>query len=236
MNGIIGMTYLALTSEVTPEQREYLETVQVSAQSLLAVINDILDFSKVEARELQINPVEFDLPASVQETLQAFTYRAQQKGLKLSWEIAPGVPVWLISDPLRLRQILTNLLNNAIKFTDEGEVSLRVSCVAEEEKQVILDFSVRDTGIGIAREKHKEIFLPFRQVDNSSTRRFGGTGLGLSISQQLATLLGGAIGFESESGKGSTFHVRLPFGKPAPAAESSPADSLSSLVFVRPKQ
>ncbi len=217
LNGILGMMHLTLDTALTSEQREYLEMVQISADSLLRIVNDILDFSKVEARELEISPVEFDLRKSIEETTAALRYRAREKGLKLNWEMEPEIPRILITDASRLRQILMNLLSNAIKFTLRGEVSLQIRGVSKDAEQVWLQFSVRDTGIGIASEKFEEIFLPFRQADNSSTRRFGGTGLGLSVSQQLARLLGGKIWLESEPGKGSTFHVSLPFRKPAPA-------------------
>jgi signal transduction histidine kinase len=213
MNGILGMTYLALDSELTSEQREYLELVQTSADSLLTIINDILDFSKVEARELGITAVEFDLRKSIADAIAALRYRAKQKGLELNWEIEPSIPRLLKTDPARLGQILTNLLSNAIKFTEAGGVSLDIRKVSEDSDRLWLQFSVRDTGIGIPSEKFGDVFLPFRQVDNSSTRSFGGTGLGLSISQQLAKLLGGSIHLESELGCGTTFHVRLPLAK-----------------------
>jgi two-component system, sensor histidine kinase and response regulator len=231
MNGIIGMTYLALNSGLNAEQQDYLETVQVSAQSLLTIINDILDFSKVEARELDISPVEFDLRQCIRSIIGASAHPAQQKGLKLRLDIDPAVPQLLIADPVRLRQILLNLVSNAIKFTDAGEVSLRIKVVSEEADLIALQFSVQDTGPGIILEKQEEIFLPFRQVDNSSTRRFGGTGLGLSISQQLTNLLGGKIWVESEFGSGSTFHVCLPFGKPVAASVSTPGEAADPLMW-----
>lgn len=229
MNGILGMTHLALDSVLTSEQREYLEMVQNSADSLLIVINDILDFSKIEARELNISRAEFDLRKSIEDTMAALRYRAKEKGLKLGWEIGPDVPQRLHTDPARLRQILINLLSNAIKFTIEGEVWLQIRKVSEDGERIWLQFSVRDTGIGIPSDKFEEVFVPFRQADNSTTRRFGGTGLGLSISQQLAKLLGGRIWLESDFGNGSTFHVCLPLRK-LPSATAITIEKAVDLV------
>jgi PAS domain S-box-containing protein len=222
MNGIIGMTRLTLESNLTEEQRECLDTVRASADALLTIINDILDFSKVEAGELQINLAETDIRKSIRETMAALRHSAEQKSLKLTCDIEPTVPPILITDASRLRQILTNLVSNAIKFTAEGQVSLEVRPILERDREHALLFSVRDTGIGISPEKFDEIFLPFRQADNSSTRHFGGTGLGLSISQQMATLLGGRIRLESQPGKGSTFHLYLPLQTPLPTATATP--------------
>lgn len=224
MNGILGMAYLAANSGVPPEAKEYLEIVNMSAESLLTVINDILDFSKIEARKMAVEFVQFDVRKAIQEVLSTLVYRAKEKGLKLTCKIDHRVPNFLITDPSRLRQILVNLLSNAIKFTDCGEVSLEVQEVGEDLDLEFLEFAVRDTGPGIPHNKQQEIFLPFRQVDSSSTRRFGGTGLGLSICQQLANLLGGRIWVESEPGRGSAFHVRLPLVK-APASEVVPVQN-----------
>ena len=235
MNGILGMTYLALNSALTGEQQEYLETVQTSAESLLVIINDILDFSKGEARKLESYPVSFELRSLIAETLRPLNYRAREKGLKLDWTVDPAIPQSLVNDSLRLRQILTNLVNNAIKFTDRGYVSLQVRVCSESADRISLQFAVQDTGVGIPSEKHEEIFLPFHQVDNSFTRRFGGTGLGLSICRQLGALLGGRIGLESEVGVGSTFYLTLPFlkatGQQTSALDASKEEGAELQVF-----
>src|SRR3984893_4362772 len=207
MNGIIGMTELALGTELTTEQREYLETVRVSADALLEIINDILDFSKIEARKLDIDAIDFDVRYAVDDTLRSLAPRAHSKGLELACQVAPDVPPALRGDPSRLRQILLNLIGNAVKFTETGEVVVRVECGPVEAERVIVTFTVSDTGIGIPREKHASIFDPFTQADASTTRRFGGTGLGLTISSRLAALMGGSIGVESNHGHGTKFHV-----------------------------
>jgi PAS domain S-box-containing protein len=211
MNGIIGMTELALATELAPEQRDYLETVRSSADSLLGIINDILDFSKIEAHKLDIDLIDFDLRYTVDDTLRSLAPRAHAKGLELACQIAPDVPPALGGDPSRLRQILINLVGNAVKFTATGEVVVRVERGPVEGKRVPVTFTVIDTGIGIPLEKQATIFDPFTQADASTTRRFGGTGLGLTISSRLAALMGGTINVESTPGHGSTFRVTLPF-------------------------
>jgi len=211
MNGIIGMTELALGTELTTEQREYLETVRVSADALLEIINDILDFSKIEARKLDIDTIDFDLRYAVDDTLRSLAPRAHSKGLELACQVAPEVPPALRGDPSRLRQILLNLIGNAVKFTETGEVVVRVECGPVERERVVVTFTVSDTGIGIPREKHASIFDPFTQADASTTRRFGGTGLGLTISARLTALMGGEISVQSEPGQGTRFQVALPF-------------------------
>ncbi len=211
LNGIIGMTELALDTELSAEQREYLGLVKVSADALLHIVNDILDFSKIEAGHLEIENIEFSLEQMLRDTMKSLAVRAHQKDLELLLHIAPDVPDHLISDPGRLRQVLVNLAGNAIKFTQTGEIEVAVHRLkAITPTQTELRFSVRDTGIGIAREKLKTVFDSFSQADASTTRQYGGTGLGLSISTQLVSLMGGHIGLESELGQGSTFYFTLP--------------------------
>ncbi len=212
MNGIVGMTELALGTDLTDEQRDYLETVRDSADSLLGVINDILDFSKIEARKLDIDNIDFELGYTLDDTLRSLAPRAHEKGLELAYHIGNDVPSTLSGDPQRLRQVVVNLIGNAVKFTDKGEVVLRVENVGvDDETGVMLQFTVSDTGIGISKEKQGQIFEAFTQADTSTTRRYGGTGLGLTISSQLVTLMGGRIWVESEPGMGSRFHFSLPY-------------------------
>jgi two-component system sensor histidine kinase/response regulator len=211
LNGIVGMTALALDSDLSLEQREYLEVVQASGETLLALINDILDFSKIEAGELSIDVIPFHLGQCVTTTLRQLATRAHLKGLEMACDLAPEVPTALHGDPGRLRQILTNLLGNAIKFTEHGEVVLTVSVDVQFGRHATLRFAVSDTGIGVPPEHQAAIFQPFVQADGSVTRKYGGTGLGLAISTTLVTLLGGRLWLESELGKGSTFYFTVPF-------------------------
>ncbi len=225
MNGIVGMTELALGTELTTEQREYLETVGASADALLGLINDILDFSKIEARKLELDVIAFDLAYTLEDTMRALAPRAHQKGLELAYSVAPEVPTSLGGDPARLRQIVVNLVANAVKFTEKGEIVLTVGLEGDEGERALLRFTVRDTGIGIPKEKLATIFEAFTQADASTTRRYGGTGLGLTISSQLVGLMGGRIWVESQLGKGSSFHVVLPFEKrPESPARKAPRD------------
>lgn len=212
MNAIMGMTELVLETELTEEQRDFLETVKTSAEQLLAVINDILDLSKIEAGKLDLEEMEFGLRATVESTVETLAFRAHQKGLELVCYIRPDVPDALIGDPARLRQVLVNLVGNAIKFTDEGEVEVLVERVSEEDGVAQLCFSVRDTGPGIAQDKLEDIFAPFVQIDPSLTRRHGGTGLGLTISRRIVELLGGEITVDSTVGRGTTFRFTARFG------------------------
>jgi two-component system sensor histidine kinase/response regulator len=218
LNGIIGMTELTLGTDLTAEQKEYLAAVKTSADALLTVINDILDFSKIEAGRLQLDPAEFDLRDALGDALGVLALRAQQKGLELAYQVAPDAPERLVADSGRLRQVVINLVGNAIKFTDRGEVVVRVKAEGKPAAQVSLHFSVTDTGIGIPVEKQLLIFEAFQQADTSTTRKFGGTGLGLTISSRLVDLMGGKIWVESEPGKGSTFHFTALCGVPQEAS------------------
>jgi two-component system sensor histidine kinase/response regulator len=211
MNGIIGMTELTLDTHLSGEQREYLEMVKLSADSLLAIINDILDFSKIEAGKLRLDNVAFEVHEQIEETLRTLAMRAHQKNLELICHIHPTVPATLAGDPVRLRQILINLVGNAIKFTNVGEVAVDVQTQSEGRGKLMLHVSVRDTGIGIPAEKQASIFEAFTQADGSTTRQYGGTGLGLTISSQLVNLMGGEMWVESEIGRGSTFHFTASF-------------------------
>jgi PAS domain S-box-containing protein len=209
MNGIIGMTELALDTHLTAEQREYLQSVRMSSGSLLTLINDILDFSKVEAGKLDLEDIDFSLRDVLATTLKPLGLRAHQKGLELAFQVAPELPDHMIGDPTRLRQVLVNLIGNAIKFTDHGEVVAQVEMCEQSGDEVCLHLSVRDTGIGIAPDKKDLIFSAFTQADGSVTRIYGGTGLGLTISSKLVRMMGGEIWVESELGQGSTFHFTV---------------------------
>ncbi|MBV9035868.1 MAG: hypothetical protein JO182_15370 [Acidobacteriaceae bacterium] len=206
INGILGMTDITLSTNLDDEQREYLQLVKYSADSLLGIVNDILDFSKIEARKLVLDRAPFQLRASVDELVRSLKVRTSQKNLAFAWHISHEVPDHLIGDPLRLRQVLLNLLDNAIKFTSQGSITLNILLEQSSETTAHIHFTVRDTGIGISEDKQKTIFEAFSQADNSSTRRYGGTGLGLTISYQLATLMGGSLWVQSKPGDGSTFH------------------------------
>lgn len=221
MNGIIGMTCLMLDTALTPQQREYLRLVKSSADSLLNVLNDILDFSKVEAGRIELDPISFSLHEVLDDMMKSLNVRAHEKGLELTYQISSGVPEHLIGDSLRLRQIIMNLVNNAIKFTDEGEIAVDVRAESEADDIVRLLFSVRDTGMGIPPHMQDLIFDAFTQADGTMTRRYGGTGLGLAICKRLATLMGGDICVESEVGKGSTFRFSACFQLQLTAAATS---------------
>jgi signal transduction histidine kinase/CheY-like chemotaxis protein/ligand-binding sensor domain-containing protein len=212
INGVLGMTELTLETELTPEQRDYLGMVKASGEALLTVLNDVLDFSKIEAGRLALDPIPFRLRDSLADTLKLLALRADQKGIELTCDIRPEVPEMVVADPTRLRQVVTNLVGNAIKFTTQGEVGLEVAVESRTRDQAQLHFAVRDTGIGIAPEKQKVIFEAFAQADGSMTRTFGGTGLGLTISSRLVNMMGGHIWVESELGKGSRFHFTAQVG------------------------
>ncbi|MGA2886678.1 MAG: PAS domain S-box protein [Terracidiphilus sp.] len=213
MNGVIGMTGLLLDTEMTAEQRHYAETVRASGQSLLTLLNDILDFSKIEARKLELEAEEFDLGILLGHLAETIAVQARAKGLELALRVDPEVPTLLRGDVGRLRQILTNLAGNAVKFTREGSVTVRVSLDEVDASDCLVRFSVRDTGIGIPEEKSGVLFKKFSQVESSTTRRYGGTGLGLAISKQLAELMGGSIGVTSQLDKGSEFWFTVRLGK-----------------------
>lgn len=209
MNGVIGMTELILATDLTERQRKYGESVYASAESLLGVINDILDFSKIEAGRLELEEVPFSLHDKVHETLVLFGLKAKRKGLALKTVFEPNVPEWVQGDPMRLRQILVNLVGNAVKFTGNGEVAVRVSWLDEADERSLVGFEVRDTGMGIPLESRERIFDSFSQADGSTTRKYGGTGLGLTIAKQLVEMMGGGISVESSPGKGSSFRFNV---------------------------
>jgi len=218
MNAIIGMSNLALRTELDPKQRDYLEKISQAGAKLLALIDDILDFSKIEAGRLDLEEIEFDLEEVVRGVVDVVAGRAQDKGLALRLDIPADLPRALRGDPLRLSQVLTNLAGNAVKFTERGEVTLSAREVRADEREVLVNFQVIDTGIGIDPAASRELFVAFNQADNSTTRRFGGTGLGLSISQRLVRLMGGEIQFRSVPGRGTTFEFECRFGRAAAAA------------------
>ena len=229
MNGVIGMTELILDTDLTSRQRGYLNVVRSSADSLMGILNDILDFSKIEARKLELDLVEFDLSDALYETIRSLAPQAHQKGLELILDVHPDVPPAVVGDPGRLRQVVLNLVNNALKFTHQGEVSLRVNRDGIDGKREVLHFRVADTGIGIPADKQSMIFEAFTQVDASTTRKYGGTGLGLAITSQLVTLMGGRIWVESRPDHGSTFHLSIPFEIRSAAAEKPVLRELTEL-------
>ena len=245
MNGVIGMTDLVLDSELTADQRDHLATARTSADTLLSILNDVLDFSKIESRKLELQAAPFSPRASIADALEPFALRARQKGLELICDIDPEVPASVVGDPARIGQVLTNLVANALKFTERGRVSVAVREDSRAGGSTKLHFSVADTGIGIPREKHDVIFEAFRQADGSTTRRYGGTGLGLTISATLVQLMGGRLWVESEPGAGSTFHFtvapdvegarRAPGARPAdagPPGRSVPIVDAGALAAV----
>ena len=225
MNGVIGMTELLLSSEMSGEQRRFAETVNDSAEVLLRIINDVLDFSKIEAGKLELENVEFDPRMLIEDVVYLGSQNAHRKGLEVTCFVQEDVPATLAGDPGRVRQVVTNLLTNAIKFTAHGEVAVVISNVEDEgQGEVVLRIEVRDTGIGITAEAQRRVFDHFTQADGSTTRQYGGTGLGLAIVKHLTTMMGGGVGLESLPGKGSTFWVTARFGKPTMVVESKNID------------
>jgi signal transduction histidine kinase/ActR/RegA family two-component response regulator len=216
MNGILGFTQLCLSTNLTEDQRDYLDTVERSAESLMQLLNDILDVSKIEAGKMELDRAPFSVRDCVESSTRTMFAAAQQKGLELTWDVDPQIPDTLVGDENRIRQVLLNLLGNAIKFTDEGSVRVAVGMEPAPDSSLVAHFSVHDSGPGIPADKRKIIFEPFRQADGSTTRRYGGTGLGLAISSGLVDIMGGRIWLESELGRGSTFHFTAPFTLGAP--------------------
>jgi signal transduction histidine kinase/DNA-binding response OmpR family regulator len=212
MNGVMGMTELLLDTETTDEQRDYLNMVRNSADGMLSVINDILDFSKIEAGKLDLDRVDFPLTDALDQIMKTFGLRAAEKGLELACEVVPEIPEMLVGDPTRLRQILNNLVGNALKFTELGEIVVKADLEGRDVDSLFLHFTVRDTGIGIPPEKHEKIFQAFAQADGSTTRKYGGTGLGLTVSLRLVRMMGGHMWVESEAGRGSCFHFTARMG------------------------
>ncbi|MCF8372301.1 MAG: response regulator [Bacteroidales bacterium] len=212
MNGIIGMTDILLNTELNEAQREFVDIIQISGNNLLTIINDILDFSKIEAGQVALEKINFDIYKEIKEISRLFSLKIQEKGLRFSTSFDEGIPQILSGDPVRLKQIIINLVNNAIKFTELGEVSLKVEKVKTSDEIIKLLFKVTDTGIGISKEGQKKLFKVFSQTHDSITRKYGGTGLGLAISKRLSELMNGNIGIESEDGKGSTFWFTAELG------------------------
>ena len=205
MNGIVGMTALALRTKLTVDQREYLDLVRTSADALLSLIGDILDFSKIEAGRLDLQAVPFDVDEVIGNAVRTLALRAHETGLAITYDVAPDVPKTLVGDSLRLRQVLVNLVGNAIKFTERGGVTVTVSMESQDEEHAVMLVSVKDTGVGIPKDKQKMVFEAFSQADSSTTRKYGGTGLGLAISTRLVAMMGGTLDVESDEGKGATF-------------------------------
>jgi PAS domain S-box-containing protein len=234
MNGVIGMTSLLLDTRLTADQREYVDTIRSSGEALLTIINDILDFSKIEAGRLDFEQIAFDVPAVFDDVLDLVGEQARSKGLSLSASLEPDVPTQAVGDPGRLRQVLLNLVGNAVKFTPAGEVRVRGQLDAAADGFVVIRVSVADTGIGIPADAQRTLFAPFAQADASTTRKFGGTGLGLAISRQIVEMMGGAIGVESEAGRGSTFWFTVRLGAADPMQVDAGRSAVGSAAPLPP--
>ncbi len=233
LNAVIGMTGLMLETQLEPHQREYLDTIRLSGESLLAVINDILDFSKIESTRLELEHEPVDVGRCIEDAFELVAHKARERGIDLVYSIDPDVPVAIVGDPSRLRQVLINLTNNALKFTGKGEIFVSVSVESKSGQDFVLRYIVRDTGIGIPREKIGGLFKPFIQVDSSTTRRFGGTGLGLAICARLVQLMGGTISVESEEGRGSTFSFTIATSPAEPSGTEPPRTRVPQLTGKR---
>ena len=236
MNAILGMAHLALATELTPKQRDYLQKIDAAAKALLALVNDILDYSKVEAGRLEMEQTQFDLRELMESQIHLLSNKAEEKGLKLLLRLDPDLPRVLIGDPLRLGQVLTNLTSNAIKFTERGEILVTAERREQFAQHAVLCFTVRDTGIGMTEAQRARLFQSFSQADSSTTRKYGGTGLGLAICKRLAELMGGEIGVDSTPGHGSTFWFTARFGVPVdqPACSSVPPNRIGEVFGAAP--
>ncbi len=233
MNGVVGMTTLMLDTPLNAEQRRYLETIRNSSDALLAIINDILDFSKIEVRKMTLEPIDFDLLPLLEDLAEIYALRAAEKGVEYVWNIDAGVPTLLRGDPGRIRQILTNLVGNAVKFTRAGSVEVAVTAECASAEQVVLRIDVKDSGIGIAPDRVDKIFLPFEQADTSTTRKYGGTGLGLAIAKQLVEMMGGSIGVVSAENRGATFSFTLMLERQPATAAAAPLPGMERLRDLR---